>query len=195
MKNIEDYVYRTKISDSLLKETLIAVAKKENKWLTHSYTSGQDLKITTTDKEFEVSSIELIDVDLADDLMGELNLLLSKYVENINSLMKLDEGSSLTWGGFTSPRINRYNKKTIMKEHFDHINSIFDGQRKGIPTLTILGLLQNADKGGEFVMWGDKVIDMKPGEILIFPSLFMYRHKVNEILEGTRISFVSWVWG
>ena len=34
---------------------------------------------------------------------------------------------------FTPIRFNRYNTGTMMRRHYDHIHSIFDGQRRGIP--------------------------------------------------------------
>ena len=40
----------------------------------------------------------------------------------------------------------------------------------------------------------DKVIDFKGGDILIFPSNFMYPHKVEPVIEGTRYSYISWLW-
>ena len=38
----------------------------------------------------------------------------------------------------------------------------------------------------------DKEIKLTRGDILIFPSNFMYPHKVKDITEGVRHSFVSW---
>ena len=80
-----------------------------------------------------------------------------------------------------------------MALHADHIQSLFDGERKGIPILSILGVLNDNYKGGEFVLI-DKVIDFKGGDILIFPSNFMYPHKVEPVIEGTRYSYISWLW-
>jgi len=84
-----------------------------------------------------------------------------------------------------------------MSLHCDHIHSMFDGTRKGIPTLTILGALNTKDidyTGGEFIMFEDKEYNMKAGQVMIFPSCFLYPHKVNLVTSGTRYSFVSWVW-
>ena len=35
-------------------------------------------------------------------------------------------------------------------------------------------------------------IRLKTGDILMFPSNFMYPHEVTECTKGTRYSFVSW---
>ena len=71
---------------------------------------------------------------------------------------------------------------------------LFDGEKKGIPILTIVGLLNKDYNGGEFVMLEDEIINLEPGDIVVFPSLFLYPHRVNEVLEGTRYSFASWAW-
>ena len=98
-----------------------------------------------------------------------------------------------SWQGYSRVRFNRYSENRKMALHADHIQSLFDGERKGIPTLSILGLLNDNFKGGEFVLI-DEVIDFKGGDIIIFPSNFMYPHKVEPVLEGTRYSYISWLW-
>ena len=81
-----------------------------------------------------------------------------------------------------------------MAKHCDHIKDMFDGDRKGIPTLSVVGLLNDNFEGGEFVMFDDYIIKLKQGDVLIFPSNFLYPHKVNPVKKGIRDSFVSWVW-
>ena len=80
-----------------------------------------------------------------------------------------------------------------MAEHCDHIQSIFDGNIKGIPILSVLGILNNDYEGGEFIMFKNKKINLLKGDLLIFPSVFLYPHKVEPIKKGTRYSFISWV--
>jgi predicted 2-oxoglutarate/Fe(II)-dependent dioxygenase YbiX len=81
-----------------------------------------------------------------------------------------------------------------MEKHVDHIDSIFDGTVKGIPILSIIGLLNDDFEGGEIEMFEDTKIKLKAGEVLIFPSNFLYPHKVCPVTKGTRHSFVSWVY-
>lgn len=98
------------------------------------------------------------------------------------------------WNGYENVRWNKYPTNTLMAGHCDHIHSIFDGQRKGIPILTVLGQLNEDYEGGEFVMFEDEIITLKTGEVIIFPSNFMFPHRVDEVTKGTRHSFVSWAW-
>ena len=81
-----------------------------------------------------------------------------------------------------------------MKKHCDHIHSVFDGKIKGVPILSVVGVLNNNYEGGDFIMFEDTKINLPAGSILIFPSNFMYPHEVSSITKGTRYSFVSWVY-
>ena len=198
--NIKDYVSVYKIDENLLKKMtngiLESKRKKEEDWNKHSYTKPSSGEAIQFDWEFDVCDLYLtLGEELSNEIMKFIWERLQSYCVETSDKLCLDAKKvDLGWSGFTVPRVNWYDKETKMNEHFDHITSIFDGQRKGIPTFTILGLIKNADEGGEFCMWGDEILDVNAGDVLIFPSNFMYRHKVNEITRGERISFVSWAW-
>ena len=89
---------------------------------------------------------------------------------------------------------NRYKEGTKMLNHIDHIYSIFDGQIKGIPMLSVVGLLNTDFEGGEFKFWNEFKPNLTQGDILIFPSNFMFEHNVEMVTKGTRYSFVTWVY-
>jgi hypothetical protein len=99
-----------------------------------------------------------------------------------------------SWSGFTAIRFNKYSESRLMAKHCDHIQSMFDGERKGVPTLSIVGVLNDDYEGGEFVMFDDTTIELPKGSLLVFPSNFLYPHKVLPVTKGTRHTFVSWVW-
>ena len=88
-------------------------------------------------------------------------------------------------------RVNKYDKNTNMALHVDNIHDIFDGKEKGVPILSIVGLLNDNFKGGEFYVCNQK-INLKQGDVLIFPSNFIYPHEVKSITKGTRYSFITW---
>ena len=66
-----------------------------------------------------------------------------------------------------------------------------DEKTKGIPVVSVIGCLNNDFEGADFMLCGEK-IDLKKGDILLFPSNFMYPHEVTETTKGTRYSFVAW---
>lgn len=98
------------------------------------------------------------------------------------------------WQGYSSVRFNRYDETTQMKLHCDHIHTLFDGQRRGVPVLTVLGALNDDYEGGELVMCGDQQIHLSVGSVVVFPSNFMFPHEVKPVKSGTRFSYVSWSW-
>ena len=109
-----------------------------------------------------------------------------KYVEGLNH--KCFTG----WTGYTPVLFHKYKKGTTMAPHIDHITSIFS-DKKGVPILSVVGQLNDSFEGGEFLIL-DKKIKMKAGDLLIFPSNFIFEHQVKIITKGTRLSFISWVY-
>lgn len=90
-------------------------------------------------------------------------------------------------------RLNRYNTGTMMRIHSDHIHSLFDGHFKGLPAVSLVANLNDDYEGGEFVICGE-TLPLKAGDVVVFPSCFLYPHEVKEVTAGTRYSFVSWAW-
>lgn len=128
-------------------------------------------------------------IDATDFLMKQYWSCLSQYLkEDINFEWYNN------WNGFTKPKFNWYNSNTGMKNHCDHIWDIFDGSIKGIPVLSMIALLNDDFDGGEFVMFDTESYNLKKGELIIFPSIFLFPHKVNPVTNGERISMVSWVY-
>ena len=98
------------------------------------------------------------------------------------------------WQGYSEVRFNKYNEDRLMALHCDHIHSMFEGERKGIPTMTFLAILNDDYEGGEFIMFGDEEIKFKTGSAVVFPSVFLFPHGVQPVTKGTRYSCVSWAW-
>lgn len=94
---------------------------------------------------------------------------------------------------FSDARLNRYTPNTVMRRHVDHIHSLFDGETKGIPILTILTNLNDGYEGGGLIVC-DREYNLKKGDIILFPSCFLYPHEVLEVTSGVRFSAVSWAW-
>lgn len=117
-----------------------------------------------------------------------------KEYGTICEMLSRETNFSQTIGQCCGVRLNRYTVNTHMKPHFDHIHSLFDGDRKGIPVLSMIGVLNDDYEGGELTFFDDHVINTRAGDIIIFPSCFLYPHQIKKITSGTRYSFVSWGW-
>jgi len=98
------------------------------------------------------------------------------------------------WNGYTAPKFNYYTKGMHMKNHCDHIDDIFTGDVKGVPVLSMIATLNDDFEGGKFIMCNDEDHTVSKGEVVIFPSSFLYPHKIEPLVTGTRVSMVSWVY-
>jgi predicted 2-oxoglutarate/Fe(II)-dependent dioxygenase YbiX len=190
-KNIEDYVkqYSNFLDLNLCNKTVkeLNLLNKSN-WIDHDFYDPITNKIKKLSGNKELSITQANNISTTKDIMKKLWNGIQIYMKDLN--FKWFSG----WQGYTEIRFNKYSKNTKMAEHCDHIHSMFDGQRKGIPILSVLGILNDNYKGGEFIMFKDKEIKFKTGDLLIFPSNFLYPHKVEPVTKGIRYSFISWVW-
>ena len=76
----------------------------------------------------------------------------------------------------------------------EHIHSLFDGNEKGIPVLSFILNLNDDYEGADLFFWENHVVPLGKGDIIMFPSLFLFPHGVTEAKKGKRYSAVSWAW-
>jgi predicted 2-oxoglutarate/Fe(II)-dependent dioxygenase YbiX len=186
MDKLTDYI---KIYPWLDKELCNQIRKEidEATWKQHVFYNADGKYVSQSGEQ---------ELDVSWDNIATRDKLTQKVWEAISQYILTDFKNDYFngWKGFTHIRFNRYREGKTMAKHCDHIHDMFDGERKGIPTLSIVGVLNDDYKGGEFIMFDDMEIKLKQGDVLIFPSNFLYPHKVNPVTEGVRDTFVSWVW-
>jgi|TARA_R100001086_G_scaffold58416_1_gene26717 predicted 2-oxoglutarate/Fe(II)-dependent dioxygenase YbiX len=176
---VNDYVFKTNLISSERCDYIVNQLDQINDWKKHEWYDPRKKTYFSYDKELEVSHNQKFSLEINFYLKLCLDLYIKKYsIEN-------------SFQHFTKVRWNKYKAGTTMKPHCDLIRDIFDGELKGVPLLSFVGLLNNTFEGGEFVI-NDEVINLNKGDILAFPSNFMYCHFVREIKNGERISFVNW---
>jgi hypothetical protein len=187
-KNLQAYIkiYKDRIPTNLREKTLEKLQTVT--WKQHTFYDNTENKSAPRigDEELDVSWAT--EDKLFDDLMDITWGAIDSYVKDLNFPWM---GG---WHGFTRLRFNRYNEGKRMDLHCDHIQHMFDGKRKGVPILSIVAALNNDYEGGDFIMFEDLPIRLEAGSYLIFPSNFLYPHKVNPVTKGERNTFVSWVW-
>jgi hypothetical protein len=198
-KNIEHYLFhKENFLDEKYCENCIDELDKCN-WKKHEwYNSKTDSNNTliynthkSGDKEPEVLHIEIFSNNvntINDFIIQNLHSAILEYIESF----KYDWFTG--WAGYSAIKFLRYFPDQTMYNHCDHIQSLFDGEKKGIPILSIIGILNDDYEGGELIMFEDKKIDTKKGDLLIFPSNFLYPHEITPVTKGVRYSYVSWVW-
>lgn len=181
--NLQDYVAIYSINNAEVCKQLIAEIDKEP-WGKHRYNDPITNKYTTYEDDLEVVHQDEVTKEYLEDVINKcVNDYLTNVVPNQFSLQEICD-----------VRFNRYKVGTNMKMHHDHIHTLFDGERKGVPIISVLGLLNDDFEGGDFLMFDGKKLNLSAGDIVIFPSNFMYPHAVTTVTKGTRYSFVAWGW-
>jgi len=94
---------------------------------------------------------------------------------------------------FTRFRLNWYGVGGFMRNHIDSIHHSH-GQKYGYPHITALGFLNDEYEGGEFSLCdGEMVLQPNVGDIVVFPSNFMYPHEVKKVTSGDRFTCMTWI--
>ena len=189
-KFLKDYFYKTSfLNKEFCNETITDLEKiKKFNWQEHTFSNPKNKKLIKLSNNYELDILYTNEIKNTKIIMRDLWNQINNYVKNLN--FPWFDG----WNGYTKIRYNKYTENKKMALHCDHIQSIFDGERKGIPILSCLGVLNDDYEGGEFIMFDDYKIKLKQGDLLIFPSNFMYPHKVEPVKKGVRYSYISWVW-
>lgn len=190
-KNLSDYVKHIPffLSKEICNTTIEELNKLDSSsWNQHTFYDplSKDSVALSGDQELSISHSK--EISTKEIIMKKIWNEIHAYINNLNFSWY---GG---WSGYSEIRFNKYFENNKMTEHCDHVSSIFDGEIKGIPILSVLGLLNDNYTGGEFIMFENEEIKLKQGDLLIFPSIFLYPHKVEPIKKGTRYSFISWVW-
>jgi len=186
MNTIKDYIYVGNHIPVEVCETLIDECNKKE-WKKHKWNNYAAGTFTSEEtKELDV-------MPCTQDQQNKITPYLTKALEEYQLKHSWPgEKTQPPWLTKFSPiRFNKYEVGNTMREHYDHIHSIFDGKMKGVPIVSIVANLNEEYEGAEFYCRG-KEIPLKTGDILLFPSNFMYPHEVKEATKGTRYSFVSW---
>jgi predicted 2-oxoglutarate/Fe(II)-dependent dioxygenase YbiX len=186
--NLKNYVLKINnfIEDNLCKKIIFEL--KKCNWKQHSFYNETKDEYKPISGEQELESTLAENMKYHDFLIKKIWKAIEKYMNTINFPWYS------SWNGYTTLKFNKYSKNKKMAEHCDHIHDIFPGKPRGIPVLSVVGLLNENYKGGNFIMFKNKKINLKSGDLIIFPSVFLYPHKVTPVTKGTRYSYVSWVY-
>ena len=212
--DIEHYVYKAKWIDDSICDEAIKVLNEENTWLPfpkdviNAYPDAPRAQDGIKGSTLSIDWAQFLgdpSIPEQDRNYGLAHLKNQDVLNKVRSCMKagLDNYiheymKDIEWydyyTDFTDPKFMKYSKTHDMMEHCDHVRYIFDGKRKGIPTVSIVGNLGDDFEGGAIRFWDKTDYYMKKGELMFFPSNFLYPHRVRTTTKGLRYSLVSWVW-
>ena len=156
---------------------------KNKSWSSHLWSRDGTDQFSYPTKELDV-------LEPTPDLEDILNPLISLSVKYYNDFIGSEKVSQVTC--FSPVRFNRYQKGQTMRIHCDHIKTLFEGEVRGIPVLSIIINFNDDYKGGDLIFWDDYKVDLGEGDVVVFPSLFLFPHRIEEVTENIRYSGVAW---
>lgn len=156
---------------------------KNKSWSSHLWSNDKNETFSYPTKELDV-------LESTPSLEDILNPLISLSVKSYNDFIGSEKVSQVTC--FSPIRFNRYQKGQTMRIHCDHIKTLFEGEVKGIPVLSIIINFNDDYKGGDLIFWDDYKVDLGEGDVVVFPSLFLFPHRIEEVTENIRYSGVAW---
>ena len=174
--DIKDFVKVYNLIPKDVCEKIILDYQNDPEWRKHEwYAPSLDIHKQLHDKELDI-------------LYNQELISLAPYFDRALTQYYLDINSSGLIGYYDAPRLNKYSTGTKMSKHVDLIRR---NKEDGIPVMSFIGILNDDYAGGEFIM-NKEVVELKQGDVLIFPSTFLYEHEVVKVTNGTRYSVVSW---
>jgi hypothetical protein len=198
-KNIEDYIF---LKENFLEEDfcdhsvdILSKAPWQTPWLVKPIEPQEQQVSSDTPLESELLdfnnlSYKFLQRDIKkieDEIMRNIPDVLMEYLLNL----KFDWLQE--WTGYSGTKFNRYSLGQGMMKHWDNASHSFP-ELTGIAGLSTIGFLNDDYEGSDLIICEDIKIDTKKGNLVIFPSSFMYPHQVTLLTKGTRYSYVNWVY-
>ena len=112
---------------------------------------------------------------------------IAKYIKQYCKDLKLYD---FPFNGIQNIQVLRYEEGGFYVWHTDHGQSV-------PRTISCILLLNNDYEGGELMFMDSngenkRKIETKPARLIMWPSNFMFPHKVNTVKKGKRYSIVAW---
>ena len=188
MLSLSDHirVIRNAIPENLLDDWMWICQKANPHWVRHNW-AYVDEKGKFVHHTNDYDPDVLYSKDVNDNLLQETSDIVHSHM--------LSEFSHCDVHTVSPLRANRYNEGQGLANHTDHIRTLFDGDpdKRGIPILSASVNLNDDYEGGEFNFPElDVKLELGKGDLLLFPSLFLYQHEVMPVKSGTRCSLVAW---
>lgn len=185
-KNLKNYIkhYQGCISENICDDTITLLER--NTWLQESYYDIFSNMIVNIDPGVKTVVEQIPTTGI---VMSSIFTAIKKYVLEDNDISWFKG-----WSGFTVAKFNKYETGVGTNLKSDHNFTIFDGSRKGIPILTVVGFLNDNFKGGELCFWGEENYALNKGDVVIYPSIFLFGNQALPVTEGVKYDFISYVW-
>jgi predicted 2-oxoglutarate/Fe(II)-dependent dioxygenase YbiX len=191
METLQDFIFKINLVPDDVCDLVVDQIAKDTNWYRHSYEKkGQYKKSVFPPDEFETLHSNDLQRNILLPIIEDSIKMYNNFLINNNSFEEYQSYTGIT--SCSNVKFNRCKPHTRVHVHHDHIHELFGENNKSIPVLSVVGLLNDEFEGGEFIVFKDYNIQLKKGDILLFPSTFLYPHRVEQVKKGTRYSFVTW---
>ena len=179
-KDLKEYIFIENIIPGNICKLIIGQAEKQQ-WKRIWYSDNPTEKIPSWADNFEST-------ELSQHIINRVEEYARPAIQTYCSMFSFSSLQNIgNW------HINRYHQDQYMNTHVDHIYDMFENVG-GVPVITIVVNLCDEYTGGEFKFWDTWAPELKQGDLMLFPSNFLYPHQVTPVLSGTRHSLVGWAW-
>ena len=182
---VKDYIFKYNLLPGDVCDSIVNRLEKRNKWEPHGWYDA-----VTKSEDTKADFLTVKDEKCRLKIFPYIRELCMQFHEKY--YVKENTNSDIFWSVTSSIKFNKYSVGESIQPHHDHIHDMFDGKFKGIPTVSIIGALNEDYEGGQLTFWNDYVVELRKGDVVAFPSVFMFPHEVQPVTSGTRYSWVTW---
>lgn len=177
---LKDYVVL--VSDALpadFMRELIDSAEADGAWL-----PGTIQGVNGVNPDIRACDVVSMDNTVAPSLRSHRDALLRVMLQC--GRLYTDRFPKLFGSEVESPQLIRYGVDQFYREHVDHGH----GSRK----LSLSITLNDDYVGGQISLFQGRLkLSTKAGDVVMFPSNFLFPHSVEPVTEGTRYAAVTWL--
>ena len=168
-KKLKDYIQLTQFISHTEADEVVTTLNEETIWKPYPYEKeSYNICVQEYPKIPYLTTSLNLDHTVSKFLGSKIDVIINNY---INSFLH-DVFWFKKWSDKSHFHYIKYPKNTGMETHCDHVRHTFDGNRRGIPILSIVGTFNDEYEGGELLFLPDTKIRLNKGEVIIFPSNF-----------------------
>ena len=187
--NLKDHIFEYPLLSEHECDQIVSTLDGEDDWDTFVWYDS-DHEHVDVDKQSRLKST--INHTVTDLIQPHINDELFKAFHSKYHDPNITTGGSF-WENCSGIKFNRYSVGDYLSPHHDHIRDFFQGEFRGIPVTSVVGVLNDDFEGGEFVFWREHSVKIKKGHVLAFPALYLFPHEVTPVTSGVRYSWITWI--
>jgi hypothetical protein len=120
-------------------------------------------------------------------LNDEISRRLQDYINDVKNVL-----ICRNFHIFDKYLIQKYTKN--VGKYIEHTDDSYSEKYNSNRYITFIWYLNDVNKGGETLFWGDYKITPKKGKLVLFPSLWCFPHKGNIPLSNDKYIITGWLY-